>query len=56
MYLEKSSTTATLQHWPASEVPPPRQSRGAPNSRQTEIAARTSSASRGRTTPMGTWR
>ena len=23
--------TATLQHWPASDVPPPRQSSGAPN-------------------------
>ena len=34
MYLEKSRTTATLQHCPASEVPPPRQSSGAPNSRQ----------------------
>ena len=34
MYLVKSRTTATLQHCPASEVPPPRQSKGAPNSRQ----------------------
>ena len=33
MYLEKSRMTATLQHCPARDVPPPRQSRGAPNSR-----------------------
>ena len=34
MYLEKSRTTATLQHCPASEVPPPRQSK-----RSAEFAA-----------------
>ena len=30
MYFEKSRITATLQHWPASEVPPPRHRMGAP--------------------------
>src|SRR5216117_2477747 len=54
MYLEKSSTTATLQHCPAREVPPPRQRMGALNSRASVIAATTSSASRGSTTPIGT--
>ena len=30
MYFEKSRTTATLQHWPARLVPPPRPRTGAP--------------------------
>lgn len=29
MYFEKSRMTATLQHWPAREVPPPRARSGA---------------------------
>ena len=53
MYFVKSRTTATLQHCPASDVPPPRQRMGALNSRQVAIAARTSSLSRGITTPIG---
>ena len=44
---EKSSTTATLQHWPAREVPAPRVRTGAPNRRQTATAATTSSADSG---------
>ena len=32
MYFDQSMTTATLQHWPARLVPPPRESTGAPNS------------------------
>src|SRR5262249_2778448 len=56
MYLLKSSTTATLQHCPAREVPQPRGSRGALNSRQGATAASTSSTSRGMTTPIGIWR
>ncbi len=35
MYFVKSNTTATLQHWPARLVPPPRDSIGAPCSRHT---------------------
>ena len=56
MYFVKSSTTATLQHWPARLVPAPRGSTGAPNCRHTATAATTSSASRGTTRPIGTWR
>ncbi len=56
MYLEKSSTTALLQHWPARLVPPPRPRMGAPCSRAMRTAAITSSRSRGMTTPMGTCR
>ena len=55
-YFEQSSTTATLQHWPARLVPPPRGRIGASCARQTSTAATTSSTSRGTTTPMGTWR
>ena len=55
-YLEKSSTTAVLVHWPARLVPPPRDRTGAPNSRATAIAATASSGVRGTTTPIGTWR
>ena len=55
-YFEKSITTATLQHCPARLVPQPRASTGTPKRRQIESAARTSSLSLGRTTPMGTWR
>ena len=33
MYFVKSSTTATLQHWPARLVPAPRGRTGAPNLR-----------------------
>ena len=40
MYFEKSRTTATLQHWPARLVPPPRESTGAPNSRHAATVAR----------------
>ena len=53
MYFEKSITTATLQHCPASEVPPPRARIGAPNFRASATVAMTSSALRGNTTPMG---
>ena len=56
MYLEKSSTTATLTHCPHCEVPPPRGSSGAPCSRQMRSAATTSSAVLGSTTPIGIWR
>ena len=37
MYFVKSRTTATLQHCPASDVPPPRQRMGALNSRQEDV-------------------
>ena len=46
-YFEQSITTATLQHWPARLVPPPRERIGAPCSRQTATVATTSSTSRG---------
>jgi len=52
----ESTTTATLQHWPARLVPAPRPRMGAPKARQMSTVVMTSSASRGRTTPMGTWR
>src|SRR5207248_3943462 len=42
MYFEKSRTTATLQHWPASDVPPPRARIGAPCFRARATAATTS--------------
>src|SRR5438094_216489 len=45
-YFEKSSTTATLQHWPARLVPPPRGRSGASCSRQTRTASTTSSSGR----------
>jgi len=56
MCLEWSTTTATLQVWPARLVPQPRGRTGAPCSRQAATAATTSSASRGSTTPIGAWR
>ena len=40
-YLEKSRTTATLQHWPARLVPPPRDSTGTSCARQTATARTT---------------
>ena len=36
-YFEKSITTATLQHWPARLVPPPRERTGASCARQSSI-------------------
>ena len=39
MYFVKSSTTATLQHWPARLVPAPRGRIGAPNFRHAATAA-----------------
>jgi len=51
-YLEKSSTTAALHPWPARLVPPPRESTGAPNLRQTVTAATTSASSLGTTSPI----
>ena len=53
---EKSSTTAVLTAWPAIDVRAPTGSSGTSCSRQTAIAAATSSASRGVTTPIGTRR
>ena len=53
MYFEKSRMTATLQHWPARLVPAPRDSTGAPYSRQSATAAMTSFSSRGMTRPIG---
>src|SRR5688572_24956465 len=41
MYLVKSSTTATLQLWPARLVPEPRARIGAPNDRHTAAAIET---------------
>jgi hypothetical protein len=55
-YLVQSITTASLQHWPARLVPPPRDRMGAPASRQTATAATAASTLRGTTTPMGTCR
>ncbi len=55
-YLVQSITTASLQHWPARLVPPPRERTGAPASRQTATAATAAAALRGTTTPMGTCR
>ncbi len=55
MWREKSKTTAWLQHWPASEVPPPRPSSGAPWARHSATARSTSRFERGITTPIGAW-
>ena len=55
-YLDQSITTATLQVCPARLVPPPRDTTGAPCSRQTATAATPASMVRGTTTPIGTWR
>jgi hypothetical protein len=55
-YLVQSITTASLQHWPARLVPPPRDSTGTPARRQTATAATAASTVRGTTTPMGTCR
>jgi hypothetical protein len=55
-YLVQSMTTASLQHWPARLVPPPRDSTGAPSSRHTATASAPASALFGSTTPIGTWR
>src|SRR5437879_4832918 len=54
MYFDQSITIAALQHWPARLVPPPRESRGAPNLRQAATVWTTSSLDFGMTTPMGT--
>src|SRR5262249_49142374 len=56
MYLEKSITTATLQHWPARLVPQPRPRTGAPWRRAAATVSTTAAPSRGVTTPMGAWR
>jgi hypothetical protein len=56
MYFEVSRMTATLVVSPERLVPHPRGKTGAPCLRQTSIAATTSSASLGTTTPKGTWR
>ena len=53
MWREKSSTTAWLTVCPVSEVPPPRGRSGASSLFATSIAACTSSAWRGITTPIG---
>lgn len=55
-YLEKSSTTAAFVHWPANDVPPPRETTGTRCSGHTRTASAAASAVRGRTTPIGTWR
>jgi hypothetical protein len=55
-YFDQSTTTATLQHWPARLVPPPRDSIGASCARHTSMVVTTSSIVLGTTTPMGTWR
>ena len=47
MYFEKSMTTATLQHWPARLVPPPRERIGAPCAGRRATVATTSSTSAG---------
>ena len=52
----KSMTSARFTVWPVSDVPPPRGSSATCRARATSTAARTSSASRGMTTPSGsTW-
>src|SRR5579862_3583209 len=56
MYFDQSSTMATLQHWPARLVPPPRDRTGAPYLRQAATVCTTSSLDLGATTPMGTCR
>ena len=50
------SELAALHAEPARSVAPPRATIGAPSSWQTATATTTSSASRGTTTPIGTWR
>jgi hypothetical protein len=51
-----SITTARLVVWPARLVAAPRKVMGAPSRRHVRIAASTSSASSGQTTPSGAWR
>src|SRR5205807_2989676 len=53
---EVSMITPEFVAWPARLVPPPRMVMCAPCRRQAWTAATTSSTSRGRTTPSGTWR
>jgi hypothetical protein len=53
MYREKSRTSARFTVCPVSEVPPPRERNGTPCFCDSASAARTSSASRGMTTPTG---
>ena len=53
MYREKSSTRAWLTVWPVSDVPPPRGRIATLCLAAISIAARTSSPSRGMTTPTG---
>src|SRR5437764_467553 len=55
-YFEQSMTSATLQHWPARLVPPPRMVMGAPKRRAAATDSTTSCGVRGTTTPIGTWR
>ena len=55
-YLVQSMTTAALTHCPARLVPPPRDSTGAPASRQAVRAATAAATVRGTTTPIGTCR
>ena len=53
---DRSSTTASPTACPASEVPPPRGSTGAPASAAARTASDTSAVWRGITTPSGsTW-
>ena len=56
MYLEKSMTTATLQHWPPQAgAAAARQDRGVRIAAPATVRL-TSSMLRGTTTPMGAWR
>jgi hypothetical protein len=53
MCRDMSITMAAPTVWPARLVPAPRGSTGTPNSAAVETTAATSSASRGKTTPIG---
>ena len=53
MCRERSITTARPTAWPARLVPAPRGSTGTPNSPAVDTTAATSSASLGKTTPIG---
>ncbi len=55
-YFDQSRTTPVLQHWPASDVPPPREKTGTSWRRHTAIADTASSTSRGTTAAVGTCR
>src|SRR4051795_12172561 len=54
--LGEAARIASLVHWPARLVPPPRETTGSPSSWQTATVRAAASIERGTTTPIGTCR